>query len=325
MKHIILLILLYSTELLFPQEPRIADFYNNKDAAITITFDDASSGQYEYAFPILKQYNLFATFGVVGDWLCSTPTLYSEDGDVFYYRMSKQNILSLWSRGNEIAWHGMTHIPYNSKWDWNQLNEQMQLELKFAKAYFSPAHISTMLYPYSKTQGKITFATKSSGFLFGRTGGDKYNEINNLNYYLLNSFAIYNDESPNIKTFTEIIDGAKGKWCILMYHHVVPDTAKVRKQYQIHNIKNTYIVTPQTFEAQMKIIAQKNYWVATLSDVGKYLQQKENSRVELKIENNNTYITIVCNMDPEIYNKEMTVIYNGKLYNMKPNTKTKIE
>lgn len=80
--------------------PYIADFYNNKDAAISITFDDASYGQYEYAFPILNKYNFTATFSVIGEWFCINPSPFSGDGLVYYNRLSKANLLVLWSKGN---------------------------------------------------------------------------------------------------------------------------------------------------------------------------------------------------------------------------------
>ena len=315
-----ILFVLFLVGAIFAQEPRFADFYNNKDAAISITFDDASYGQYEYAFPILKKYNFFATFGVVGDWVRENPTPFSEDGYIFHTRMSKKNILAMWSRGNEIAWHGMQHKPYNDRLDWNQLNKQMTKELSFANLYFSPAKVMTLLYPYSNTAGKIVLSTESSGFLFGRTGSEKYNDIKDLDFYLLKSFATYNDSLPNVNQFNKIIDGAKGKWCILMYHHIIPDTAKIRKEYVRHKIINNYSITPETFDTQMNIISQKNYWVATLKEIGIYFRQKQNSTIEIE----DGYITVKCDLDPEIYNHEMTVIYNGKLLNIKPNTKIKL-
>jgi len=315
----ILFILLF-VGTLFAQEPRFTDFYNNKDAAVSITFDDASLGQYKYAFPILKKYNLFATFGVVGDWLCDTSKSFSEDGYTFYKRMSKSNILALWARGNEIAWHGMKHKPYSSKLDWNRLNKQMTKELNFVNSYFSPADITTIFYPYSKTQGKVQLATKSSGFLFGRSGTEKYNDISDLDYYVLNSFATYNDSLPNTKGFNKIINDAKGKWCILMYHHIIPDTAAIRKEYKRHNIKDNYAVTPEVFDNQMHIISQKNYWVATLKEIGMYMMQKEHSEIII----DDTFITIECDLDATIYNHEMTVLYNGKVYNLKPFIKNKL-
>ena len=33
-------------------------------------------------------------------------------------------------------------------------------------------------------------------------------------------------------------------------------------------------------------------------------------------------MTIECDLDPEIFNHLMTVVYNGNKFNMKPNVKT---
>jgi hypothetical protein len=310
--------------ILAQHELYIADFYNNKDAAITISFDDGSYGQYQYAFPTLKKYGYNATFGIVGDWTRDTSTIFSENGYLFYKRLSYKNIHEMWEDGNEIAWHSMKHVAYNSDLSWNTLNKQLKNDIEYIDEVFFPIEIYTIHYPYSKTRGKIQLAAKSAGFLFGRTGNDEYNEIKNINYYLLNSIAIYNNDSPNHDKFNKILDDAKGKWCIFMYHHIIPDTAKNKKLYETHQIEDNYAITPENFEDQIVSISKRDYWVSTNYNIGRYLQQKENSDIYVETENDNIFITILCDLDSEIYNQEMTIIYDGKLYNMKPNIRTKI-
>lgn len=328
MKNIILLIgiiLIQHGGIIFAQsEPYIADFYNNKDAAVSITFDDASYGQFQYGLPILEKYKFNATFGVVGEWFCIQPKSYSEDGLIFYKRLSKTDIQMIYLKGNEIAWHGMKHEAYSSKMTWNKLSKKMIDEKIIASLFLGKIPLSTIFYPYSKTKGKVILASKSSGFLFGRSGVEAYNDIDDINYYLLKSFGIYNDSLPNLEKFDSILNNGKGKWITLMYHHIIPDTASVQEMYKKYNIINTYAVTPEIFNSQMEIISKKNYWVSTIYNIGRYLQQRENSDIYVETENNDIYITILCDLDSQIYNQEMTVIYNGKSYNMKPNIRTKI-
>ena len=300
---------LFITNILLAQQAYIADFYNNKDGAISITFDDASYGQYEYAFPILNKYKFKATFSVVGKWIDDTCGVYSENGNIFYKRLSKKNVYSLWAKGNEIAWHGLEHIAYSSNSNWNMLDKQLRSELKYEKFKFKPIKIHTLFYPYSKTKGKVVLATKSSGFLFGRTGGNNlYNIIGDIDYYLLNSFAVYNNTNPDSMNFLNIINGSKGKWCILLYHHIILDNSKQQKIFNRHNIQNTYAITPHTFNLQMEIISKKNYWVSTIYNIGRYLLQKENSELIITVENDRVFATINCSLDNKIYNHEMTII-----------------
>lgn len=218
----------------------------------------------------------------------------------------------------------MKHEPYDSKMNWNRLNKKLYDEHIIANLFLKPIPLNTIFYTHSKTKEKIRLAAESNQFMFGRTGVEKYNEINDIDYYLLKSFTIYNDSLPNIEKFSSIIENSKGKWGILMYHHIVPDTASVRELYKKHNIINTYAVTPETFDVQMNIISNKNYWISTIYEIGIYLLQRENSNLIINIENNITFVTIECDLDPEIYNHEMTMIYNGKTFNVRPNVKTKL-
>jgi hypothetical protein len=74
----------------------------------------------------------------------------------------------------------------------------------------------------------------------------------------------------------------------------------------------------------MSIISNKNYWISTIYEIGIYLLQRENSNLIINIENNITFVTIEYDLDPEIYNHEMTIVYNGKTFNVRPNVKTKL-
>ena len=327
MKKILLLvgIILIHTGIIFAQdEPYIADFYNNKDAAITITFDDATYGQYEYAFPTLKKYGLVASFGVTGEWVCQTPTEFSEDGYVSYVRMSKNNLLELWRHGNEISWHGLKHQPYDGTQVWIRLDKQLRNEIVIGTLLLNPIPIYSIFYPYSSTNGKVPLAVQSSGFLFGRTAGEKYNEIDKIDYYLLKSFAITNNDIPSDGEFREIIDNSTGRWCILMYHHIITDTSAQKIHYDHHRVKNSYAISPERFDLQMKIVSDKDYWVGTIFDVARYLKQKEESKLVVEYIGSEMYVTIECELDPDIYNHEMTVIYGDKIYNIVPNNKVKI-
>jgi hypothetical protein len=313
---------LFVTNVLFAQDPYIADFYDDKDAAISITFDDGTYGQYKYGFSTLAKHKFVATFSIVSSWTNDVNGIYSEFGNVFYKRLSRPNLYSLLLAGNEIAWHGIEHIAYSDSASLHELDIQLSNEIKFANSLVLPIEINTIFYPYSKTHGNVEQAVLHSKFVFGRTAGDKYNEIVNINYQLLQSFPIYNNTSPDKDEFTDIIDNAEDKWCILMYHHIITNTSKQYNMYQYHNVEDNYSVLPETFDYQMDIISQKDYWVGTIYDIGRYLQQKQNSELLITIEDNNVFVIIECGLNPKIFNHKMTVIYNGNKFNMKPNVKT---
>jgi len=323
MKRLLFLLFLIGT--IFAQEPKIADFKDNKIGAISITFDDGHYSQYEFAYPIMKKYGFKGTYSIVGNWTQDEPTWFSED-DIFYYeKMSKDNVIELYNDGNEIGWHGLNHEPYNRNGSWFDLDKQMKEEREFIKNYIPEITIHTLTYPYSTTSEIIVRSAKSSGFFFSRTGGDEYNKITSLDYHLLKSFALYHNDGPGEFDFIKMINGAYKKWAILMYHNILPDSMVNYDKLEELNVIDTYIVSPENFESQMKYIYNTNYWVAPIYDVARYMIEKENSKVEIIEKNETKYITVKCNLDKKIFNFPLTVMYKGKTYNIIPNKKVELK
>jgi peptidoglycan/xylan/chitin deacetylase (PgdA/CDA1 family) len=74
----------------------IAPWFNNKKAAVTLTFDDGLHGQYYIALPLLKQYGFKSTFFV---------TVNTVKNQVRNWDVVNKAELA----GNEIANHCITH------------------------------------------------------------------------------------------------------------------------------------------------------------------------------------------------------------------------
>lgn len=80
----ILYILVFTTQIMFGQtkeySAEVCTWKNNKPGAISISFDDGSYTQYEYAYPILEKFNFKASFSLVGVWTKDHPSFSSEPG-----------------------------------------------------------------------------------------------------------------------------------------------------------------------------------------------------------------------------------------------------
>ena len=282
-------------------------WYNDKPGAISVTFDDASYTQYEYAYPVLERYKIKATFSLVGEWTHDNPSYSAEPGIFEIKKMGWRQIRELSRNGHEIAAHGYVHRKYGKRTNTDILAEQMTkikslIESKLKKPVY------TLHYPYSFTSDSIISAAKKAGFLFGRTQGTKkYNTPDSIDFYLLASRAIMNDTNPGIKEFVDWVNNTKDNWLILMYHHLFPKGSLEMNIMQNHNVINTYSLYPATFESQMSILASSDYWIAPVAKTGKYIKERKHTKIKLRKHCRTIKIKTITDLDPEIYDHPLTV------------------
>ena len=278
---IFVIILLWWSGSLMAQKfsAQICTWKDDKPAAVSITFDDASYAQYEYAYPILSKYHFNATYSLVGEWTKEQVSYSAEPGMFEIKKMGWQEIRELQKAGNEIASHGYRHQRYDKHLPLDTLVNQMKKAKIFIGDHIG-ATCYTMHYPYSFANDKTALAAKKAGFWFGRTGNLTYNNATPTNLLLLNSKAILNDTTPNLPAFNNWLEQARGKWLILMYHHLFPKGSKEMHILDYHKVRNTYSLYPETFEKQMQILSQKNYWVAPVKSIGKYIIERQHTKLK---------------------------------------------
>ena len=284
----------------------IATWYHDKPGAVSISFDDASYTQYEYAYPVLEKYGFKATFSLVGTWTHNQATYSAEPGYFEIKKMGWQEIKELHDKGHEIAAHGYEHKKYKKYASVNELTKQMkQVKDLIEKHIQSPVY--TLHYPYSFTSDSIVAASKRAGFLFARTGNEAINPVTPANMHLLESKAIINNYYPDDSQFNEWLNQANGKWLILMYHHLFPEGSKEMKILRYHKVTNTYSLLPNTFQKQMQVLSGQNAWVAPIATVGKYVVEREHTKIKLRRFCHRLCIKVSTNLDTAIYNQPLTI------------------
>ena len=65
-----------------------------------------------------------------------------------------------------------------------------------------------------------------------------------------------------------------------MYHHIFPEDSKPVHLFKFHNVTNTFSLTPKEFDNQVRLLRNSGYWIATTSQVGKYLVERENAKIK---------------------------------------------
>jgi peptidoglycan/xylan/chitin deacetylase (PgdA/CDA1 family) len=181
---------------------------SNKQACLSLTFDDGLKSHYDVAYPILKEKNFGATFFIVGD--------HSALKKKFVYDkelMTSEQIQELSDSGFEIGSHTMTHpfLPHLTE-------EDIEKELKDSKEILEE-----------------TYDVEMTSLAFPRWGyNEEVSEIAQKYYiharpifntkpkaFVSESFGFKNDTT--YETVCGHIRTAKnrGYWLVLSFHDVV--------------------------------------------------------------------------------------------------------
>ena len=161
------------------------------DKPIVITFDDGYKNIYDYAYPILKKYNIKSSFYLITDWL---------DGETY---ITPQMAIELdKSKLFEIGVHTKTHVKLGTLDYDTQYNEIIESKNTLEKLLNK--EITTIAYPYGSYNTDTINITKSA-FDYAVTVESGFNYSNKLDRLRLKRFKI--PRSMDINTFINVIEG----------------------------------------------------------------------------------------------------------------------
>jgi peptidoglycan/xylan/chitin deacetylase (PgdA/CDA1 family) len=289
------------------QEFTIAKWYNNKEGALTLSFDDGTKTQYEYAVPVMEKYGITATFALVTEWTKDIPSSSAEKGNFSVEKFGWKQANELLAKGNEIASHNQFHIKMDTLTDAEMLMQMTESRIIAEKNLNSKVY--TFVFPYSATRSNIFTLPAKAGYIFARTGEESVNQSDNVNLEKLTTLAIYSEDVPNLKEINNYIYEAKGKWLILNYHNIFPSDSKEMNLLKYHDVTATYSVTPETFKKQVRLIRNSDYWIAPINVIGRYIQEREVSKLEFTNHDNKIILKASNDLDTAIYNIPLTVVF----------------
>jgi peptidoglycan/xylan/chitin deacetylase (PgdA/CDA1 family) len=155
---------------------------NNKPLpkkSFVLTFDDGWKSQYQYAFPILKKYNLTATFFIYTDPISN-----------YHSFMNWDEIKDLDNSGMTIGDHTKTHPYISAKLDDKTLRTEIIGSKKTIEDHLGK-QISFFAYPFYHYTPEAENIVKEAGFKAARGG---YTSIKNN---LQNILTLRGIQAPN--------------------------------------------------------------------------------------------------------------------------------
>jgi peptidoglycan/xylan/chitin deacetylase (PgdA/CDA1 family) len=182
---------------------------------ISLTFDDGSQGFWDNARQPLIDKGFKTTQYVPTAGLTSNPH------DPFL--MTKDEISTLASEGNEIGGHSVTH-PFLTQVSDAQLQSELVDSKQVLEAIPGVGTVHNFAYPYGDYDARVISAEEAAGYRSGRSVEEGYNSKLDLEPY---DIRVQN-MTPNtsLDQFKSWVDYAKAHnyWLVIVYHEVQPDS-----------------------------------------------------------------------------------------------------
>jgi len=285
---------------------RVAIWPNDGDAAVSVSFDDGTANQVEYALPILERLGIRATFAFCADWTGEARKQVQLSSECAREQLSFVDARNLISRGHEIASHGFRHVFLDT------LPEPLlHEELKASRTFLENAlgeKVSVLHYPFSRVNQMVKEAAQQAGFLAARGQGG----VNPAtpDEFLLQSVPVVSDGWPSLSGFADLLAELRANkgWLILTYHNVLPLGSREARCYMELSPDEPYYVTPATFKKEMEKLKKMRFYVAPEGDVLKYIRARDNVKLFVREEEDRAIVKIQSSSAEIDYEEGLSLI-----------------
>ena len=268
--------------------PEIAPYYNDYQAAISMTFDDGADLEAaKRAADIISKYGFEGTLMLIAG---SSSVRNNIDG---WKALVAEGVM-------DVGGHGWSHKdPQGLTSD--EIEQEIKDTMDYLKEQFPDENPLTFATPYAHITDAYMQYLQDYGVIANRLSGGT-----TINSNFTNPTDIYNLAAPRIDTGTPVIGaeaGASsavenGNWFIELYHNVRESSESTD-------------ISPTAFEAHCQWL-YNNYngqvWFGSYDDVAKYIMQRKSTTIEYTACDRES-MTFFAKSDVD-YGAEMTV----KLY-----------
>ena len=238
----------------------ITDWFNDNNAALSITFDDGTHDQVIFGLPLLTKYKLHGTFYL--------PTNSMKDRDLWK---------AAFKSGNEIGSHTVSH-PHLLKLSYEAIKNEIQSSYDQLVSMIPEQQCMTIAYPLGEVNHDIINTAKNyfAAGRLARKSNSFINEYSSLDLYQLKAFGL-SDGTTEQDLHNILIElHQKRGWLIEVIHGI--NNPK-------HTMKSGWRpIDYEILEKHVRSIAstQNRLWIAPVNAVAVYIFEKQNSRILLK-------------------------------------------
>ena len=268
----------------------IAPWYQHKSAALSLTFDDNETGQWDLAIPRLNALNLQATFFLVTNW----PRI---DWNLFQ---------SLDSLGHEFASHTLSH-PRALDIPLNEFIAEAQAARDTINARLPQSLCTTFAYPFGQGSGdspkEDSIRQMIRTHFIGARGTSAtlptYDEIGTGDYAFRSAGYLMRNTTTLEDVRTQLAETKNsGSWLSLVYHGIADENP------------GSFDVLTSDFDQHLDAIQADSavVWVAPYRDVLMYYQERASATLSLIEETDSHFLLRLTDTLPDsIYQHPLTI------------------
>lgn len=257
----------------------VARFYEDRQAAISYTFDDGLQEHYTMVFPKFKELGLKGSFCIIGSKVGKdqkgTPC------------MTWEQLREMAEAGQEITSHGYKHLSMEKLTEPEALRYEVQHNDTliynkvgmFPRTYFFPGN--------RKTEEGLAFTQKD------RVGTRTFQV----------SFGSKRDSLWMQNWLNRLLK--KGEWGVTMTHGITTG-------YDC-------FPNPQVFWDHLEQVAkmQDRIWVATFHDVAAYTAERDTIRLDIHTSKSGITIVPSLSLDPKLFYHPLTLVVSAEAIEVK--------
>ncbi|HDQ99843.1 MAG TPA: hypothetical protein ENN51_06125 [candidate division WOR-3 bacterium] len=251
---------------------RLTRFPDDRPGAVSISFDYGSHDQLTHAVPVLDLYGMKAGFGLVADWTEAQAGWHADGDGAPLLRLGVAEAKSLLVEGHTVAVlePGLTGRP-------ERLPDAVSALERALGARVRVCH-----YPDGADGPSSVEAARRSGLWFGRGAGDRHNPAAGFDRFRLNSFVVRSDTRPGPGEFAQVLDRGRGMWTVFQYQQVIGPESREVEVTERRRSAHLHSVSPLTFGRHIRLVRNFGAWVAPIDEVGRYLLQYRQARLDLR-------------------------------------------
>lgn len=248
----------------------ICRFYQGREAAVSLTFDDGISDHYTLVAPQLNRLGMQATFWINGAFI-GQPDSYAE-------RLTWDQCREMQAAGHEISNHGWSHKNLSQATEHEALLEMQRNDEAIEREL--GAKPITYCFAFNAFNDKLLDQAMQ-----GRVGVRTYQEAQGQ--------ANSNSTPESLSAWLRRVIDA-GEWGVTMSHG-------------IHNGWDQW-EDERVLWSFFKELSSKrdSVWVGTFAQVASYVTERDNCKIRVSKKGDILTITPECSLDPELYRQPLT-------------------
>ncbi len=289
---------------------------DDKSAAFTFTFDDCMQSQYDYVFPIFKQYSFRGTFFLI------TQPLDDPYGPYWRYGTWPE-FIEMSDSGQEMGSHTVTHahlgnLAIGDTSTAGTLLYELYQSKKSIERKITGKKCIELAYPYSEYDSDVLYY--SSLFYESARAISEFpvdSSLSGQDWYTIGSRVIEfsmprnspSDDLDELQQFYNYVDNSinEGGWGLLQAHDVIPfdsiQSAITQGSYQP--------ISVQWFNSACQYVSNASgngdLWVAPMGEVTKYMKERDSYDYNIvSITDTSIIINVTDTLENNIYNYPLT-------------------